>query len=93
MNGKLVSIGHDVIGKIKEGNTDVFRNGTEFDLKIFHALLVICIGNEAIAIGDVSEKVMKFIRGRVIYIKLHIQMLPDVQANIFAIHISTILFF
>lgn len=65
VNGKRVSIGIDVIGKIMEWNTDVFRNDTDFDFKIFHALLVICIGNEAIIAGNVPDKVMKFIKGEI----------------------------
>lgn len=65
VNGCLVSIPNDIINKIRAWNTDKLRNDSNYDIKIVHALLVLCIGSDGIAAGNISDKVMKFVKGKI----------------------------
>lgn len=65
VDGTLVTIAYDIINKIRAWNTDMFRNDTNYDVRIVHALMVICIGSDAVAAGRISEKLLKFIKGNI----------------------------
>lgn len=65
MNGVLVSIPNEIINKIRAWNTDMFRNDTNYDIKIVHALLVLCIGSDGIATGHIPDKVLRFVKGKI----------------------------
>lgn len=65
MNGCLVSIPNDIINKIRAWNTDKLRNDSNYDIKIVHALLVLCIGSGGIAAGNIPDKVLKFVKGTI----------------------------
>lgn len=59
----MVTIPHEILSKIRSWNTDGLRNDANYDRTIVQALLVLCVGSDAIADGRISEKVMKFVRG------------------------------
>lgn len=63
MDGVLVTIPHDILNKMRSWNTEIFRNDTNYDIKIVQALLVLCIGSDAISAGNISDKVLKFVKG------------------------------
>lgn len=64
VNETLVLIPTDIITKIRGWNTSMFRNDTNYDMKIVQALLVLCVGSDVIIAGDISEKVLKFVKGK-----------------------------
>lgn len=63
MNGSLIAINHDIIDKFRMWNTEKFREDAEYDKKITHALLVLCVGSATIASGQIPPKVLRFIHG------------------------------
>lgn len=63
MDGKLVLINRDVIEKFRVWNSEQFRNDASYDAKFIQALLVLSIGSDAIARGDISSKVLRFLLG------------------------------
>lgn len=73
MNGSLVSIPFDIINKMRAWNTDMFRNDSNYDSKIVHALLVLCLGSDEIIAGNIPDKVLKFVMGkiRMVIVVLH----------------------
>lgn len=65
MNGSLVSIPFDIISKMRAWNTDMFRNDSNYDSKIVHALLVLSLGSDEIIAGNIPDKVLKFVKGKI----------------------------
>lgn len=53
------------MGKIRQWNSGMFRNDANVDRKIVHALLVLCVGATAVANGQISDKVLKFVKGEI----------------------------
>lgn len=41
----------------------MLRNDCNYDMKITQALLVLCVGSDAISVGNISDKVLKFVKG------------------------------
>lgn len=63
VDGVLVTIPHDILNKMRSWNTETFSNDTNYDMKIVQALLVLCVGSDAISAGNISDKVLKFVKG------------------------------
>lgn len=64
VDGKLVFMGNNIINKARLWNTEMFRNSLVYDKKITHGLIILCVGKEAIIAERISEKVMKFVKGK-----------------------------
>lgn len=64
VDGKLVFMGNNFISKVRMWNTEMFRNSLVYDKKIAHGLIILCVGKDAIVTGHISEKIMKFVKGK-----------------------------
>lgn len=65
VDGAMVIIPHDILDKMRLWNTEMFRNDCIYDMKIVQAMLVLCIGSDAIAAGNISDKVLNFVKGAI----------------------------
>lgn len=72
VEGKLVTIHHDVVKKFTEWNTHVLMNDKFYDKKMIQVLLVIIVGSEDIANGKISEKALRFAKGLFMFIYIHV---------------------
>lgn len=64
VNGTLILIPTDIKNEIRAWNTNMFCNDTTYDMKIVQALLVLSVGSEVIIAGNISDKVLKFVKGK-----------------------------
>lgn len=65
VDGRVIEIHNDILAKIRQWNSENFRNDVNLDRKITQALLVLCVGATAVANGQISDKVVKFIKGEI----------------------------
>lgn len=61
----LIPINREVINKFREWKSHTFRNDGYYDMKMVQILLIHCVGSEKIVEGNVSERVKKFIKGKI----------------------------
>lgn len=63
-DGKLVTIYKEVLQKFVEWNTHGMCSDPYYDKKMVQILLVIVVGSAAIANGNISDKALRFVKGR-----------------------------